>query len=258
MPADGRLHLTFDRKVSPRNVWRGGYDLWNARIPNSFGLPAGASCPGRTPFCVSCYGESCERRPDVARALAGNLALLQAAGTVDSMAELLVEMLGRYRAAAGDSPPLFRIHWDGDFFSRDYAAAWAAAMATQPDVQFWAYTRSFQPPVDVIDLLIEVPNLALYLSVDAWNHEAADRHPLRRHPRLHVALCATTFAEARSLAPDAVPCPENALRIPLVGDDGRGACVSCGICPAGRRDIMLTTTHAEGTAVFFPAHVGVR
>ncbi len=259
-PVKPKLELTYDRKVSPVNVWRGGYDLYNARIPNSFGLPAGTSCPGETEFCRSCYGKKCEIRPAVAARLRRNLATLQEAGTEEAMTELLVDMQARLKrtwlAADVPLPIVFRWHWDGDIFSRLYAKAIANTCRADPEIANWVYTRSFRPPVDVIDLIVGIPNLAVYLSVDVWNYEDA-RRQVAAHPELLVAVCAETFAEARSFWP-AAPCPENDGRIPLVGDDGRGACVSCGVCPSGRRDITLTTTHSEGTGVMFPATIGRR
>lgn len=252
-PADA-LHLTCDRKVSPHGWHQESRDRWVALVPNSFGLPAGDTCPGRTPFCDSCYAADNERMMGVGEAVAHNYELLQRAGTVEAMFDLIEEAVGCYHGEAErlklPAPDrIFRIHWDGDFFSVDYARAWAQAILRFPDVRFWAYTRSFTDPVNVVPVLAGLPNLALYLSVD--EHNAADAAPvLAAHPAVRVAACADDYRTGREVAGPlasgrkAVVCPENAERLPLM-EKGRGACVVCQLCPQGRRDIIFSTTHQE-------------
>lgn len=234
-------------------------------IPNAFGLPAGTTCPGRTEFCIKCYAENLERAYTSTRnLLAGNLAALQAAGTVAGMAALLADMVGRYlqafdkALAAGrvdDTHRVFRIHWDGDYYSADYAAAWAAVMREFPNVQFWSYTRS----LDYVHTLADIPNHALYVSVDEYNATAA-AVVLAANPNVRAAYCATTHAQAAELAAVVdrgrpAVCPENVGRLPLVvatsgrrtdtvatGDDGRGACVTCTLCVYGKRDVTFATS----------------
>ena len=41
-----------------------------------------------------------------------------------------------------EADKLFRIHWDGDFFSDLYAAAWKETILANPDVQFWVDRKS--------------------------------------------------------------------------------------------------------------------
>lgn len=153
------LHLTLDRKVSPLGIYQPSRDRWIAKVPNSFGLPAGESCPGKTPFCTSCYAKANERSAGVAELVGRNFRMLQDAGSIEWMAALLAEVVGVYTAEADriGLPPeqrMFRIHWDGDFFSTDYAQAWAQVITENPGVRFWAYTRSFRAPVDVTPFLV--------------------------------------------------------------------------------------------------------
>lgn len=242
----GELHLSKDRKVSPRGIYQHSRSRWVPTVANSFGLPAGLSCPGKTEFCVSCYGARAEQYQGVEEALDRNLRLLLDAGTVDGMTVLLARMMERFKRDAdrlelAGRDRIFRIHWDGDFFSIDYAAAWARVIAACPDIQFWAYTRSFTDPVNVVPTLAGVDNLNLYLSVDAANIDAA-APVLADWPGVHLAGCAVDYRHAREYAPDAVICPENAGRMPLM-EDGRGACVDCGVCPEGRRDVLFSTSH---------------
>lgn len=220
-------------------------------VPNSFGLPSGASCPGATVLCRKvCYANRAERRrTEVARAMDRNLAALQACGDdVETMATLLRNVVQTSVSAMHrhDVPLIFRIHWDGDFFSLAYAQAWATVIAEHPDVQFWAYTRSF----DAVPTLAELPNLQLYLSADAFNFGAA-LDVATRFPQVRLAVMAINFRGAEALhratnRPAAVRCPENAKRLPLTvtGRDGKrkGACAACGLCLRGARDVLFATT----------------
>lgn len=258
------LWLSYDSKVSPRQGWQGPWRNRPGRhlpvIGNSFGLPAGVTCPGRTGFCAGCYGAKLEKgNPGVAPALAHNLELLAGCGgDVAALAGLLDDLLGRYEHEArhlAGAERIFRVHWDGDFYSEPYARAWAQAMAAHPTVRFWCYTRSFRSPVDVLPVLVPVANLRLYLSVDDENRAWAAAQ-LARWPGVRAAYCAVDYRTARDLAGERrarglskpVACPENARRIPIA-TEGQGACVSCGICPDGRRDIMFATSKREDAGV---------
>lgn len=275
------LHLTHDRKVSPKGWWQAPNGKrktvvngrWVATIPNSFGLPAGTTCPGKTDFCFSCYAMNNERGyPIVHQKMMHNfdmlthqvpINLMGLVGTVylgksiTGMEHYLSEMVDRFIAECKRinlSPEkwLFRIHWDGDFFSLDYARAWCITILKHPEVKFWAYTRSFVGPVDVVPILADIENLALYLSADEYNIDAA-LDTVATFPTVLLALCAEDYASGRRLAPDsdAIPCPENNNRIPLMGPDkkepgnGIGACVTCRLCPDSRRDILFSTSHKE-------------
>lgn len=255
------LKLSHDRKVSPRGIYQNAWHdrkskrtrppRWIPTVGNSFGLPSGVSCPGKTEFCVSCYAANLELGwPQVGALTDHNLHLLLDAGTVDAMTDLLMEMMGRYWAEAekkglSDRERLFRIHWDGDFFSVDYATAWARVIEAFPQILFWVYTRSFRPPVDVVPILVGLPNLALYLSADPENISDALAQ-CEQHPSVLLALCDVDYSSARALAPDrpSLVCPENAERIPLMAG-GVGACVSCRLCPDAKRDVLFSTTHRE-------------
>lgn len=255
----GELHLSFDRKVSPTATYQKSRDRWIPTVPNSFGLPSGDSCPGMTSFCGSCYASRSEQSAGVRAAVEHNLRLLQATD-LDGMTDLLDRMLDRYEehadaAAIPTHQRMFRIHWDGDFYSVEYAEAWREVILRHPHVAFWTYTRSFRAPVDVVPSLIGLPNLALYLSIDADN--AADASAALALPDVLAAGCAVDYQTARALLPDrpsraAVPCPENTGRIGLSDENGTGACVTCRICPDARRDILFSTSHREDASVPLP------
>lgn len=265
-PVALQARRSYDRKVSPLVRRQKHND--RALIGNSFGLPAGKSCPGRTPFCDGCYAEKLEKAyTSTAVALERNWQALQACGedvTVirELLSELIIDFADEVRkrikkGQATSADLVFRPHWDGDFYSASYTAAWGAIVRAFPQIQFWIYTRSF----DYVPILADgqAPNLALYLSVDERNIGRAGQL-LERYPRLLAAYCATTqhaaSALAKSLGRVSTPCPENIQRIPLVmplngrrlspievGQDAQGACISCGLCVYGLKDVGFSTTN---------------
>jgi hypothetical protein len=135
---------------------------------------------------------------------------------------------------------LFRIHWDGDFFSVTYAMAWAMVIELHKDVQFWAYTRSdFAVPY-----LYDIDNLALYFSTDSANRALGIR--LKKQFGIKLAYLANTFAEGKAdfkqlQDKSAVPCPENNKKVKLISEQG-SACVLCSQCVFARNDILFSVT----------------
>jgi hypothetical protein len=244
-----RLRISGDRKVtnlvSPNGKTAAG--------KNAFGLPSGTefSCPGATSFCERiCYAGKLEKvYKGVKAILLDNWNLLKDAD-VATMARLLTHMISEFVAetdkqvAKGKTPTYdFRIHWDGDFFSRDYATAWAAVIREFPQVTFWAYTRSFIGPVQVVDILAGIPNLVLYLSADPVNIAEANAVAAQyKAQNVLIATVADTFREARETILDntrkGYNCPENDRRVPLISEKG-SACIRCGVCVAGRGDVFF-------------------
>lgn len=246
--SDDRLKLSLIRKVSPTGVFlqnRG----WIPTTPNSFGLPPGETCPGKTEFCESCYAFGSIRSKGVKEMLDGNLALLASLENQAAVEVYLSEMVQRYDDAAtangvAERDRVFRIHWSGDFYSVDYAKSWARVVRQFPHIQFWAYTRSFHDPVDVVPVLDGIDNLELFLSVDTGNIDqvSADYDHIRR------ANSALDVLHANQLARDEVKtitCPENLDRLKLM-QEGEGACIKCRLCFDERRsepvDINFVTS----------------
>lgn len=248
------LSLSKNTKTSPVIRDRGdGRAKYYPEFPNSFGLLAGVTCPGQTEFCDVCYGVSAEGRPNVYSNLESNLEELRGKNELE-MADLLREMMGDYRAAFDksdlpDEHDIFRIHWDGDFFSEEYARAWRTVIEENYETKFWVYTRSFGEPVDVVDILAGIPNLAFYLSVDANNIDTAMRiveeRKMLEKPRISLAFCADDQYQAEQLGLKAgksmlaqTACPENAGTLPLASN-GKGACVNCLLCLKERPNILF-------------------
>jgi ferredoxin len=190
--------------------------------------------------------------------------------TEDEMFELLCVLMDEYRANVeranlDPADDIFRIHWDGDFFSVEYARAWARVIREHPNTKFWVYTRSFRDPVNVIPELYGIKNLALYLSVDIGNIDDANK--IRAdYPRILMAFCAKDQYQAEQLALRAektrtTVCPENIGKIAMMSE-GKGACVHCKLCPKSRPNILFVDSKQYDTkkgqeSLLFPEEVPV-
>jgi len=228
-----------------------------ATIANAFGLPAGKAfaCPGATSFCERiCYAGKLEKiYKGVKNVLVSNFEELLYADYLDGIdgmeflidnmiADFVTDCVKRARRTGDVVTYDFRIHWDGDFFSRDYAQAWANVIRRWENVNFWVYTRSFTDDMFVVDILAGIDNLTVYLSADPVNIELANK-VAADYPGVFIATVADTFAEARETIIDSsrksYNCPENGKRIPLISTKG-SACVSCGVCVQGRGDVLFS------------------
>ena len=212
-----------------------------ATIANSFGLPAGSSysCPDQTDFCSKiCYANKLEKLfKGVKAVLLHNFELLKDA-PLEDMVIMLDAMIAEFVKDCDkrDAPKLFRIHWDGDFFSPVYAAAWSKVIQAYPDVQFWAYTRV--APSALFLHSMKLDNLALYFSADPDNIEAAR---ILESRGINIAYVDTSFANGKEQFPNATRCPENNKSIELISEKG-SACARCGLCVNGRKSVLFSTT----------------
>jgi len=254
-----QVSLSSDRKVT--QCCRRQTHKDSPAVSNTYGLPAGDSCPDKTPFCESCYADSAAKYPTVHSLLWRNFdAHLAAGDDVDAHYALLDSAYQKYRQQfdrllkAGRvtvDDDIFRLLWSGDLYSDAFTAAWVRLIGNNIQTQFWVYTRSF----DRAPQFHGLTNVAVYLSVDSDNLDWA-AIVLATHSWLHAAFCADTQADAAALAAElgrtAAPCPENIGRIPLVmhqsgrrtqtvaiGEDGKGACAVCRLCVDGVRDVAF-------------------
>lgn len=214
-------------------------------IANTFGLPSGKaySCPGATSVCETiCYAGKLEKvYKGVKAILLENWNQLKDA-SFDEMVVLLDEMIVDFKADCDkrNAEKLFRIHWDGDFFNETYTYAWKRVVESHKDIQFWVYTRSdFAVPI-----LKNIDNLALYFSADDANFELAET--LKKREGVKLAYLAQNFAMGKEKMLDitvksAIPCPENAKKLPLISEKG-SACVTCGQCVFARNDILFSAS----------------
>lgn len=212
-----------------------------ATIANAFGLPAGSSysCPDQTDFCSKiCYANKLEKLfKGVKSVLLHNFDLLKDA-SLEDMVIMLDAMIAEFVKDCDkrSAPKLFRIHWDGDFFSPVYAAAWSKVIRAYPDVQFWAYTRV--APSALFLHSMKLDNLALYFSADPDNIEAAR---ILESRGINIAYVDTSFANGKEQFPNATRCPENNKSIELISEKG-SACARCGLCVNGRKSVLFSTT----------------
>jgi hypothetical protein len=210
-------------------------------IANTFGLPSGRdySCGSQTDFCGSiCYAGKLEKiYKGVSRILLNNFDALKATD-FGGMVELLTDMIADFRAdcVKRGAPMLFRIHWDGDFFSGVYTAAWNEVIRRNPDIQFWVYTRV--APAALYLHNGQHTNLGLYFSADPDNINTAK---VLSAKGIKIAYVDRSFAEGKTEFPSATRCPENNRAIELISDKG-SACARCGLCVFGRKDVLFSTT----------------
>lgn len=250
--------------------------------PNSFGLPAVESCPGKTNVCISsCYAIGCEQRSATAIRLDRNFQALKQAQDEEGMTELLRSALQTYVASADklavpEEERFFRWHWIGDFFSEEYAAACRNVMQEHPKITFLAYTRSFQERVNVLPILSSLPNLHLYLSVDFENVDRAGL-VLPDYPTVDVAYMVEYYEDAaplreklhRQYGIKAKACPENIVlqskkRAKALISEKGGACANCRYCFSdsdnrGTQDVVFLTEKAlQRSQLKLPIEVPVR
>ena len=236
-----KLKRSHDRKVTNLVNAKGNGSL----IQNTFGLPAGKnySCPGATSICEKvCYAGKLEKLYKAVKAnLLHNWELLKDADH-DTMENLLTDMINDFRKDCDkrNAEKLFRIHWDGDFFSDDYAFAWKHVILNNPDIKFWVYTRVMSAAL----ILKDISNLSLYYSTDSENVDNAKI--LSNDHGIKLAYLADTFAMGKEqllnlVNAKGVPCPENNKKIPLIDKNG-SACVKCSQCVVGRNNILFSAT----------------
>lgn len=214
-------------------------------IANTFGLPAGKnySCPGATSVCEKvCYAGKLEKiYKGVRDNLLHNWELLKNADE-PTMVNLLEDMIADFKKDCDkrNAEKLFRIHWDGDFFNDTYASAWKSVIISNPNIQFWVYTRV----KSAAELLKGIDNLSLYFSADSDNIKIAVE--LKQQHGIKMAYLAQNFAVGKEQLKDmigksGVSCPENAKKIPLISKQG-SACVTCGQCVFNRNDIVFSAS----------------
>jgi hypothetical protein len=139
-----------------------------------------------------------------------------------------------------NAPKLFRIHWDGDFFSDTYTNAWRNVITNYPDIQFWVYTR-----VEAAALMLKgIPNLSLYYSTDSENKQIGVS--LKKDHGVRLAYLAKNFAIGQADMKElfnrpGAKCPENLKAIPLISNAG-SACVSCSLCVYSKSDVVFSSS----------------
>lgn len=153
---------------------------------NSYGLLPGpkGTCPGATTKKGGCnHIPEGRKLPDcyvyhimsaysgVRNVLTENTRVIKDKNTrlsalMDEFARFHAKEMRRAKRKNIEPSLYYRLHWAGDFFSQDYVNDCITAMNAFPDIQFWAYTRSFEY---VQQLSTKTRNLSLYISCDPVN-----------------------------------------------------------------------------------------
>ena len=221
------LKRSMDRKVANGVKPNGKQPL----IANAFGLPSGKlfSCPEATSICEKiCYAGKLEKLyPSVKNLLLHNWNELNSSNNKYS---LLFEMINEFDKDCNKrkAKKLFRIHWDGDFYSDDYILAWKQVILDYQEIQFWCYTRTKK----AIELLHNITNLSLYYSTDNDNKYVAEE--LHKKYNIKLAIVDTKFDDSKEFMKNTVgkigaKCPEQTGQIKLIDSDG-SACAKCQLC----------------------------
>jgi hypothetical protein len=201
----------------------------------NFGLPEnGGTCPGATLGRGGCLDvRDGKQRPTcymakvtqvykkVGDILEHNTALFRGKSELE-MTEILRKSMLVFCAFNLKENWRFRLHYSGDFFSTEYAKAWATVIKENPEVRFWVYTRSF----DLVPILVECPNLTLMLSADSVNKDRAVElyNKYKDKPNVGLAWLGLDSPAGEKW----VTCPETSGR--LKNTDERGACATCRLC----------------------------
>jgi hypothetical protein len=189
-----------------------------------------------------CYAGRLENLfPGVKKNLLHNWNLVKDADH-DTIEAMLMEMIADFKKDCDkrNAPKLFRIHWDGDFFSDTYTNAWKTVILNNKDIQFWVYTRVRSAAL----ILNGIDNLSLYYSTDSENK--AIGIDLKVNNGIRLAYLAKNFAmgqeDMKALTGKVgAKCPENKKAIPLISTAG-SACVSCSLCVYSKADIVFSSS----------------
>ena len=156
----------------------------------TFSIPAGYTCPGakdchaffdRTTRKLvdgkhqefRCYAASAEAAfMSVRESVDANLRLLKSARTVERMAELI-----HWSLPAKSKFDKIRVHAAGDFYNGTYFAAWMEVARRNPDIEFYAYTKSLHLWVNYKSLIPK--NFVLTASRGGKFDKLIDAHDLR-------------------------------------------------------------------------------
>jgi len=225
------LKLTDNTKVKFKKNHRNTFGLM-------YGLPVnGGTCPGATcgkGGCLdtvdghkrqTCYmAKITQIYKAVGKVLMDNTNML-VGKTKEEMIVVLRNTINQFVRKSPADQLYFRLHYSGDFFSEDYAKAWASVAKEFPNVHFWSYTRSF----GFIEPLLSIPNFTLLLSSDPDNFEEASAlyNKLKdKHNNLSITWMGNTPPDTEKYK--WVVCPETSGKLKNTPD--YGACARCRLC----------------------------
>ena len=185
-------------------------------------LPAVASCPGASEWCLMhCY--NADTRSDVFP-----VSEWQDNWSWFTYKPQELKMRIREQLDSAKRPTAVRIHSSGDFYSLSYTLFWIDIVRQFREVQFWAYTRSWTIPelLPQLEVLRAEPNFELFASCDSTMPHPPDGW------RLSLV---ENEAEDFTKEPQDLLCPEQVGQVPN--------CASCGFCIERRSGNVLFLLH---------------
>jgi hypothetical protein len=227
---------------------------------NTFGLQhgrpeTGGTCPGSTVgvggclnlkrangSVATCYVDKLAKAyPAFGKVLHRNTELLLGK-TQEEMEVILAETIASFIEHNKGRDLTFRLHTSGDFFSEEYARAWANTITKHPNIRFWTYTRSLW----AVPLLMDCSNLSMYISSDPVNYkEARLVYDVCHLGHTNVGICFMGNKGTEPTEEKWVVCPEISGK--LKSESSKGACAKCKLCMTYNGTVRLRN-------IQFPVH----
>ena len=110
----------------------------------------------------------------------------------------LTDMTARMNSDIPRDAGIIRQHVGGDFFNSRYFLAWLKVATMNPDILFYAYTKSLRYWIQNRKLVNELDNVVLTASRGGRDDELIDRHGLRES----IVVFSEAEAETRNLEID--------------------------------------------------------
>lgn len=187
-------------------------------------LPAPASCPGSSDWCLEhCY--NADERDDVFPVLRWT----ENWWTVLHRGSEFTQAVREQLDSSGERSAV-RLHSSGDFFSSEYVELWRSLASSLPATVFWAYTRSWVIPElrDSLCRLQSLANFQLFASIDP----SMDKEPPRTWRRAYVLDGPDSLRSLKIPEGGARVCPEQIRKV--------DCCASCGFCSrTSRRSVIF-------------------
>ena len=128
----------------------------------------------------------------------------------------------------------FRLFYSGDVFSEQFANALVESCSKFPEVKFWIYTRSH----DLAHILVQAPNLAVYLSIDPVNMKRGiATYESLKLTHNNIGMAHLGIPRPEDTTEKFVGCPETYGKVH--NTDARGACAACKLCFTYNDNIRL-------------------
>jgi Gene product 88 len=185
-------------------------------------LPAVATCPGASEWCLRCCYNA-DDRADVfpVEEWRRNWSWLES--DAPCVRTRILAQLSQAKL-----PSAVRIHSSGDFYSPEYIRFWRSIVQAAPGTSFWAYTRSWRKEnlLSILEELRAEPNVQLFAS---WDETMPDP------PSGWRVSVVIDPPDQQSVHQPSLVCPEQTGALPN--------CASCGYCIKPRKGHVLFHLH---------------